>query len=242
MDKSKVVSALIVEDELPARKLLMRFLKDYSQIELNGIARSGEEALQMLKDEVYDLLFLDIHLPDMSGIEILENIDEPPYIIFTTAYDKYAVKAFELGAVDYLLKPIAKERFDNAVKRFFSFQQLNSENKKISDLAFSFRENRKNYLISHQDIIYVSSQGKRSVIHTEERDFETSQLMKEIEGKLPEDSFIRVHKQYMVNRDYISHVQHDIGGMYQLMLRDEDDNKLPVGRTYLSDVKKSMQC
>ncbi|MCU0847699.1 MAG: LytTR family transcriptional regulator DNA-binding domain-containing protein [Spirochaetes bacterium] len=112
---------------------------------------------------------------------------------------------------------------------------------RLSNPAFSFRENRKQYLVPLEDIIYFSSQGKHTVIHTKDQDFETSQVMKSIEEKLPPSMFIRIHKQYMVNIKFISHLQHDSGGMYTLFLKDEDDSSFPVGRAFLPDLKSLIQ-
>jgi len=237
MNKKTIINALIIEDEYPAREILQDYLKNYESINLKAVARSGKEALEKLTNETFDIVFADIHLPDFDSIEILEQLETYPYVIFTTAYDKYAVKAFELGAVDYLLKPISEDRFNKAIERFFTKQETSSINNKISDTAFSFKENKRNYIISYGDIIYFTSTGKKTVIHCKDRDYESSYLIKDLEEKLPEEFFMRIHKQHMINKSFILYYKHDSGGSYNLYLNDEDDTTIPVGRSYLSKLK-----
>jgi two-component system LytT family response regulator len=107
--KKNTYNILIVEDEIPARDLMINLVLSRSELHLRGIAKNGEEALEKLQKESYDLVFLDIHLPVFSGIEILESLDKFPEIIFTTAFDNYAITAFDLNAVDYLIKPFTKK-------------------------------------------------------------------------------------------------------------------------------------
>jgi len=234
---NKKYSVLIVEDEFPARKLIIGYLEEFSEIEIRDICRSGIDAFDKIKTNRYDLIFLDINLPDMSGIEILEKVNPEAYIIFTTAYDKFAIKAFELGAIDYLLKPISKERFNQSVDRFFLRNTNNMNTEKLLGHSFSFKENRNNFIVPFQEIIYFSSVAKHTVIHTKDRDFETPKLMKEIDNMLPEKFFIRIHKQYIINMKFILNLKIYSHGLYQVILSDEDDTTLPVGKTYLSKLK-----
>ena len=239
MINKKIYTVFIIEDEFPARKLLISYLENRSEFELSGIASSGKEAIDKLFNISPDLLLVDIHLPDLSGIEILERLKKNPYVIFTTAYDKYAVKAFDIGALDYLLKPISKDRFDNALDRF-----IKEKNKKkniydtLQHSAFSFKENREHYLIAYIDIVYFTSSGKHTVIHTIDRDFEISQLLGAIEEILPKEIFTRIHKRFMVNKHFISHLQYNAGGQYNLYLKDDEENVLPIGRSYLQYLKE----
>ena len=238
----KVYSVLIAEDELPARELLVDYLLTRSELKLSGIAKDGEEALEKISSEKYDLVLLDIHLPVLSGIEVLERLKKFPYVIFTTAYDKYAIKAFEIGAIDYLLKPFTLERFQQSIDKFINNKKNNYEHvSSTNGLGMSFREKGRHHLLPYKEIIYLSSSGKHTIIHTEEKDFETSILLKEVENKLPDDTFIRIHKQFMVNVQYISVLEYYIGGQYIAFLKDKDENTLPVGRKYVSDLKEKLQ-
>ncbi len=123
MDEIKTFSVIIAEDELPARKLLEKFVNSHPELTLAKTVTNGRDALKVLSEDSFDLLLLDINLPVMSGIEVLENLNRIPYVIFTTAYNEYAVQAFDIGAVDYLLKPIFQKRFNKAVDRFITIQK-----------------------------------------------------------------------------------------------------------------------
>ncbi|MCP4138131.1 MAG: response regulator transcription factor [bacterium] len=242
MSEKKIYSVFIAEDMRHARELLIDYLATREELKLEGTAKNGEEALEKLTSGNYDLLLLDINLPIMSGIEVLEKMDNIPYVIFTTAYDKYAIKAFDFGAVDYLLKPFPLERFNQAVDRFLEAKR-ESQEKQLSfkDFSLSFRENRIQCLVAFKDIIYLSSHGKRTVIHTEEKDFEASSILKDIEEKLAADDFVRIHKQYIVNTKHITRIQHDVGGQYVAVFNDSDESTLPVGRTYVSTLKERLE-
>lgn len=204
MSEDKLISTLIVEDMKPAAAFLTKCINARSELKLTGVAKNGQEALEKLKSRDYDLVFLDIHLPVMSGIEVLESLEKIPHIIFTTAYDKYAVRAFEFGAVDYLLKPFTPERFNQAVSRFLAEKKDRVNEQPLPhEYGLSFLENRKHYFLSYEDVIYLSSHKKNTVIHTEERDFTASNILKNLEENLPKSMFIRIHKQYIINLKYI---------------------------------------
>jgi DNA-binding LytR/AlgR family response regulator len=115
--KKEQISVFIAEDEQPARDYLLNLVLKRKELKVEGWAKDGKETLQKLTSANYDLLFLDINLPVISGLEILEKIKNPPYVIFTTAYASHAVKAFDIGAIDYLLKPFSENRFNNAVEK-----------------------------------------------------------------------------------------------------------------------------
>ena len=233
------VRALIVEDEILAREELTELALTRNDIRIAGMAKNGEEALEKLNAEEYDLVFLDVNLPVLNGIEVLERLEKRPYVIFTTVSRDHAADAFELGAVDYLHKPFTAERFHQALDRALRFLQgdrLRQEPPRKTDRSriqgLLVTEGEDHHLVAFRDIIYVSSHDRRSVIHTEKKDYETSRLLKEIEEKLPASVFHRIHRRYILNLNYISRIQNDIGGRFQVFLRDSDETSLPVGRTY----------
>lgn len=242
MDDIKRYSVLIAEDMTPARQLMEKYVSLRNELELIGTAKNGGETLQKLQSRKYDLLLLDIHLPVMSGIEVLEKLKNYPYVIFTTAYDKYAIKAFDIGAIDYMLKPIAVDRFHKAIDRFLDFKKDNIEYKpRLKQYGLSFMEKGKHYFVSFNDIIYLSSHGKHTVIHTEERDFEPASLIKDIEKKLDAEMFHRIHKQYVINMHYVACLEYNQGGKYNITLKDDDESLLPVGRTYAAGFKEKLE-
>lgn len=240
--KSDVCTVLLVEDEMMSRDLLADYISSRNDLNLRGIAKNGPDALEKLKENEYDLVFMDIELPVMSGIEVLEQLDRIPYLIFITVSKKYALKAFEMGAIDYLHKPITRERFNQAVDRALSFIGKKSHEEKnsgVSGLIVTEKDNH--YLIPHAEIIYISSSDKKSIIHTEKKDFEAARLMMEVEEKLPTDTFMRIHKQYIINLKWISHAQYLIGGRYQVFLKDSDETSLTVSRSYVQEFKQRLK-
>lgn len=239
MKDKRIFSVLIAEDEYPARELLVDFILSSPELRLGGVARNGEEAVAKLNSEHYDLVLLDINLPILTGIEVLERISCKPRIIFTTAYESYAVKAFEFGADDYLVKPFTKERFRAAVEKVLS--ALKSADTHGSEFGggsiLTVKEKDMHHLILFDDIIYITSSGRKCIIHTQERDYETYTPLSSVLLKLPGDVFVRIHKQYVVNLKYVSHFSYYSGGQYILYLRNDDRNNLPVGRTYAPFLK-----
>lgn len=234
-------SVLIVEDLKPARDFILKCISTRPELRPVDTAKNGQEALDKLNTENYDLLFLDINLPVMSGIEVLESLKVKPYVIFTTANDQYAIKAFDFGAVDYLLKPFSNDRFNQAVDRFLKSMKDNSANQPMPhEYSLSFTEKRKHFLVSYNDIIYLSSHKRYTIIHTEERDFEASKMIKEIEGDISGDIFIRIHKQFVVNLHYFLKLDTGSGGVYSITLKDSDETVLPVGRTYIKQLRNRL--
>lgn len=241
MKEEPSISVFIVEDNEPARELLIEYIINRQELKLEGIARNGDEALQKLSKRNYDLLFLDVNLPLKSGIEVLEELDPLPYIIFTTAFDKYAIKAFDLGAVDYLLKPFSEERFNQAVDKAISLLKKNQISfDYTSNIHLSFKDEHRHQLVPFEDIIFLTANGRSTIIHTNNKNYETTQLLKDVGAKLPGDIFIRIHKKYIINTKYLSQVEYIIGGQYEISLNDEDRTKLPVGRKYSPDLKKRL--
>lgn len=235
------ISVFIAEDRQSSRDLLIEYMLFREELRLDGMAKNGEEALRMLSKKKYDLAFLDINLPILSGIEVLEKLKELPYVIFTTAFDKYAIKAFEMGAVDYLLKPFSLERFNQAVDRALGIIGKEANYfKSPKDLGISFKCDKKNYIVPFDEIVYISSGTRHSILYTVDEEIQTPLNLKDVEGMLPVN-FIRVHKQYIVNSMFISRLEYIFGGKYEVTLNDSNKTKLPVGRVYYNEVKEKME-
>lgn len=237
-------TVFIAEDEHPARELLVEFVLSLPGIKLGGIARSGDEAVEKLNSSPCDILLLDIDLPVYSGIEVIDKLNARPRIIFTTAFDNQAVRAFEIGADDYLVKPFTEQRFAAAIER--SLQALRQVNPLHpqgggeDSPVVMIREKGIHYIIPVNEIIYLSSNGRNSVLHTINRDYETGVTLSDMTGKLASSKFIRIHKQYTVNIMFASHFSYYLGGQYILFLRDDDRTNLPVGKTFADDLKGSV--
>ncbi len=234
------LSTFIVEDELPARELMVDYVLSRPELRLDGMARDGQEAIEKLQQKrEIDLLFLDIQLPDCNGIEILEQVSRVHHVVFTTAHDSHAIRAFEIGAVDYVLKPIAIERFNQAVDRVLELRD-HRQFFRPSRLGLSIKEGENHYLLPYQEIVYLSSNRKHTILHTVRKDHESARLLKDFEESLPPELFQRIHKQHIVNLSFISHIQHLIGGRYEAFLKDEDETTLPVGRQFADSLKQKL--
>ncbi|XDD52301.1 LytR/AlgR family response regulator transcription factor [Leptospira sp. WS92.C1] len=232
---------MIVEDEAPTRELLVNFCLSRPELKLCKVAKDGEEALEFLLSENIDLAFFDINLPLLSGLEILERLETPPYIIFITALKDKAIEAFELGAIDYLLKPFSKDRFYKAVDRAVQFlgQKVEPTSKNVfNELGLFILEKENHFLIPYKDINYISSRDNFSLVHTDEREYVTYKSLKSLETKLPPTRFLRIYKQYIINLEKLSHLQSDNMGNYSVHLKDEEETQLPVGRKYIAKIKE----
>jgi two-component system, LytTR family, response regulator len=216
------IRVLIVDDEAPARELLKLFLNNHPDCEIVGEAADGLEAFRLIREMQPDLMLLDIRMPKVSGFELLELIDSPPLVIFTTAYDEYAIRAFEANACDYLMKPFHQERFDAAVAKAKdrllqpnkpgNDQSLNSLLQDVSqkeDILYriAVRTGQKIRIIPVSDILFIESDGDYVQIHTAENHYLKEKTMKYFETHLDENQFVRAHRSYIVNVEQIKGIE-----------------------------------
>jgi len=209
------LKALIIDDEAPAREILRHLLRDISEIEIVGEAENGFEAMKMIRDENPELIFLDIQMPKISGFELLEVLDEIPKVIFTTAFDQYAIEAFEKGAVDYLLKPINKERLKKAIFRVgkdfdkekvqtLSEQELQSEGS-LRQIVVKDRSTIE--VISCDDIEYIKAEDDYVSIKANDRKYLKKMVLSKLEGSLDAQDFVRVHRSYIANIKFLKNIE-----------------------------------
>ena len=234
-DKYKV---LIVDDEYLARKLLPDCVSKINSLELAGSCANAFEAMTILQKEKIDILLLDIHMPDITGLELAGNLKNMPALIFTTAYSEYAIDSYELGAVDYLLKPIGFPRFFQAINK--AIDKLGTRNYYLSDVAptipeislevqpaqdfLTVKADYKIYKINYSDLIYVEGQHEYVTFHTQTRRITALYSLKSLEEQLPPDAFLRSHKSYIASFHFIE----DIEGNTVTV----SGNKLPIGGSY----------
>lgn len=199
---------ILIDDEPLARQLIRTFLRDYEQIEVVAECGDGFEGFKMIQELTPDLIFLDVQMPKVNGFEMLELLDNPPAVIFTTAFDEYALKAFETHAVDYLLKPINRERFDKAVQKWLAQAKPISHNQ-LADLsdnsiyeAYQHRivvkDNGLIRIIPEQDINYIEANDDYVKIYTPTGSFLKKSTLGRIEQSLDPQHFVRVHRSYLV--------------------------------------------
>lgn len=241
---NKVYDVLIIEDEYPARMLMMDYIMNCPELKLTGIAETGEKALEILSQKSFDLVFLDINLPQITGLEILkQKQDLNSHFVLTTAYSEFAVEAFEWNAIDYLLKPFSFDRFRKAVDKSLKAREEKAAmetNSTITNKALKIQIDSAMHLIPWEDIHFISAHNKSVVIHTKEKDFESVKLLKDIEEKLPKQKFLRIHKGFIVNLNYVGSLKYEKGGAYTVQLKNEDETSLPVGRAYAQALKDTL--
>lgn len=232
---------LIIDDEPLARSIVREYLKEYSQIEVAGECADGFEGVKAIGQYQPDLIFLDIQMPKINGFEMLELIDRPPSVIFTTAFDEYAIRAFEAHAVDYLLKPFNKSRFDKALRNWLSQRNADGVTPFPSDLLSTavqtplqqsrvvVRIGGKIKIIPTQDIRYIEAADDYVKIHTGSDSFLKNKTMQYFEQLLDARQFVRVHRSYIVNIQQVTRLEPYEKENYIAILID--GLKVPVSKT-----------
>lgn len=243
-------TCVIIDDEKLARDLLKEYLENYPEIEVLDEADQGTDAVEKIDKLKPDIVFLDVQMPGMTGFDVLEDIEHEPYVIFVTAYDQYAIKAFEKNAVDYLLKPLDEERFRNAVNRALKRKTL--EHSSIEDLLSSMRSERKGTYDTHifvqkseklfnlpvDEIVYLEASGDYTIITTKADQFVSSSGIGKLEEILNPEVFIRVHRSTIVNVNYLKEIErHFNGGM---VVKMQSGKSFPVSRTYAKLIRKKV--
>lgn len=195
------LACLIIDDEPVARKGLEEYVNEIEFLELVAQCENPLKASRYLSEQTVDLIFLDIHMPKLSGIEFLKGLRNPPLVIFTTAYSDYALEGYSLDVVDYLMKPITFERFLKAAQKAFEAYQLKklaSEHKTHSDYFFVKCES-KFEKVNYDDVKYVESLQNYVIIHTPSKKLITYMTLSSLENQLPKDKFLKVHKSFIVS-------------------------------------------
>lgn len=226
--------AIIAEDEAPAQKKMLRLLKDIDEIEVVGVASNGIEALDLVQEKHPDILFLDIEMPGLKGTEVvlaLQELEHQPYVIFTTAYNTYAVQAFELNAIDYLLKPINKDRLIQAIEKVKSQNFIppkevleRFQNSPISSTLefFPILAGDRYRLIPIEHIHMFEIINKEVHICTEEGEFTiTNVTLDAIEKRLPKNRFLRVNRSAIVNLNSVKEIIFWFGSRYKVQLKND---------------------
>ncbi|WP_372950769.1 LytR/AlgR family response regulator transcription factor [Mariniphaga sp.] len=240
------IRTIIVEDEELARKLLKSFLNDAENIELIAECENGFEGVKMINDLKPDLVFLDIQMPKITGFELLELLDHKPHIIFATAYDQYALKAFEYNAADYLLKPYSKDRLLEAIEKVAN--RIKDEGP-VSDVAekvseypkedfldrIVVKDRHKIHIIPVDQIRYIESMDDYVMIYTHEGRYMKQKTMKYLEGALNTKDFVRIHRSYIVKVEQINEIQQYEKESYIVILHDK--TKLKVSKTGYKNLK-----
>lgn len=233
------IKCVIIDDEYLAREYLKDYVSKVPSLELLGDFESPLLILDKIKRGEIDLLFMDIQMPDITGLEFIKALEKCPYVVITTAYKKYALEGFELNVVDYLLKPFAFPRFLQAVEKVLRLMEnMNKQDhfsieKKENDYLV-VRADRKLYKINFSDLVYMEGQKSYVSFYTESSGRITALItMKELETMLPPGLFLRIHKSYIVSKSAI----HSLDGN----MLEVGDSRLPVGKSYKRAIEAVFQ-
>ncbi len=243
------MKAVIIDDEPLARSIVKEYLKEHPDIEIISECNNGFEGVKAISEHKPDLVFLDIQMPKINGFEMLELIDNPPPVIFTTAFDEYAIKAFETHAIDYLLKPFDKERFDKAVQKFIGQKQTSAATQSVKPLLDSAIEKEQNHRVVVKDgskikiipvhqIQYIEAADDYVKLITGEGSFLKNKTMSFYERLLAAQNFVRIHRSYLVNSSLITRI--DLLEKEGHVVSLKRGQTLPVSKTGYAKLKEQL--
>jgi len=255
------LKALVVDDELPARERLMSMVSKFPDFKEIHEATCAEEALAKIEEVHPDVVFLDIQMPGCDGISLAREImadEEPPLVVFVTAYDKYAIDAFEVNAIDYVLKPATKERLTTAIDRIkdilgtketkgsfiselnFALSKILDKNEdKLARLTLTHEESGNRLIVEPTEICWIYSKADKTYARTEKGEYRVYETLSNLESRLPSDYFLRTHKAYIVNVKQIQEVIPWFSGTYNLKMKD-GSTELPLSRSYVATFKQKV--
>ncbi len=243
-------TCLIIDDEKLARDLVREYLLLFPELELLGECAKGTEAVEKINTLKPDLIFLDVQMPGMNGFDVLDEIEHEPSVIFITAYDQHAIKAFEKNAVDYLLKPLDEERFRTAINRAVKrkgveqnnvdavLESLRPERKTTYDSHLFVQKSEKLFNLDVNDILFLEASGDYTVITTKSDQYVSSSGIGRLEELLTPDIFFRVHRSTIINIHHLKEIEkHFNGGMIAKM---HNGKTFPVSRTYAKMIRRKV--
>ena len=243
------LKTILIDDEQPARDIMKHYLKDFREIEIIGEFADGFSGLKAIQDLKPDLVFLDVQMPKLTGLELLELLETPPIIIFSTAYDQYALKAFEMNAVDYLLKPYDRKRFtqaihkvlnrsvklENEIDRIVQVVQQSKEQGSYPNRIF-IRKGKRIVSVEVGSILWIEADGDYTQLHTNNGTHLCNLSLNTLEERLDPSCFIRVHRSSIIAQGSIEHLQSDGEGGFVAMLKDK--SKVKISRTHAATLRK----
>ena len=231
-----IKKCIIIDDEPLAIKVIESHLKEFSDFELVGVFNSPIDAIQLIENKEVDVVFLDINMPTMNGLEFLKTLTHRPFVIITTAYREYAVESFDLNVLDYLVKPIPFSRFLKSINKLnkrLGLERHGSKNVSIEEDPFIFlKVDKKLMKVKLNDILYIESLKDYIKVITVSEEFLVHKSMTSISEELPNDRFIRIHRSFTISLNKISFVE---GNSIKIANR-----RIPIGRNYLQAAKQKI--
>ena len=219
-----MITCIAIDDEPKALEVIERYCKKTSLVNLRATFREPVKAIEFMNREKVDLIFLDINMPDISGMQLVQTLSPRPMIIFTTAYSHYAVESYDLNALDYLLKPITFERFLAAINKAATTQPAKNSPANDDELTVFIKSGPQTYQVKVADILYLEKDGNYITVHLKDKKILIRENMGDIFDLVPETDFVRVHKSYVVAVKHISMIE-----VHQLSI---GVTKIPIGSTY----------
>ena len=249
------IRTLVVDDEKLARDRLSGFLRGLDDIELVGEAADGVQAVELISEHRPDLVFLDVQMPGMNGFDVLEALrPEVPHVVFATAFDEYAIRAFDVAAIDYLLKPIARARVAEAVARVRARLETSSGASDLDALLARLNDRprelltrvpahagRRILLLKPEEVLWFGVEHRLVYAHTTERGFMTNFTLRELEERLDPDTFFRAHKATLVNLAQVKEIVPWFGGRFKLAMRGRDDADVVVSRAQARELRQRLR-
>ena len=235
-----MLKAIIVDDEAPARDELSYMLQELGNVEIAAEATNVREAIQKLKEIGADIMFLDVNMPGADGLQLAEaltHLKYPPYVIFVTAYSEHAVKAFEVNATDYLVKPVESERLEQAVNKVAHF--IKAQGKPTANERIPVEKGGKKLLVPTSNIHFIMAKDDYSYLHTDNDRYLSTVSLANLEARLEPYGFFRVHRRYLVNLACVQEVDPVTGGTLLLSLSGEEE-QIPVSRRRVASLKKAL--
>ena len=234
-----MIRALLVDDEAPARSELRYLLATHPEVEVVGEAASATEALKLAAAVPYDAVFIDIEMPRLSGLDaarLVHGRPGVPQLVFVTAHEQYAIEAFAVEALDYLLKPVDPERLAQVVRRLVSLQAPAGTVEKIPVVSGG-----ETVLLDWEELHYVRADGDYSRVHTYDRSYLCTRSLRALEEALPADRFVRIHRSYLVNLDKVAAVRRAGSDRIRLALDDAERTELDVARRQSKAVRERLR-
>ena len=249
-----MIRAVIVDDEYLARQRVYKLLEPYDEIKVIGEAKNGKQAIEVIEMYEPDLIFLDIQMPDFDGFEVVRRLSlkQSPYIVFATAYDSYAIQAFSIHALDYLLKPIDEDRFNESMSeviKHFELQQSSAFNKKLIKMvrgmeqkppeflsAITFTDRGIMYEVDLDEVLYLQASGNYVSLVTKVKSHLYRSTMNALAVQLNPEDFIRIHRSSIVNKRFVKKCNYLGNNEYHFMMKD--GTRLVSGRSYKKEVIK----
>ncbi|MCH7413704.1 LytTR family transcriptional regulator DNA-binding domain-containing protein [Belliella sp. R4-6] len=239
-----MIKTIIIDDEPLATEIVLEYLSEFEQIQVLAVCHDGFAGLKAIKEYDPDLIFLDVQMPKITGFEMLELLENPPAVIFTTAYDEYAMKAFDTHAIDYLLKPFSKDRFEKAMEKYLKTgERVVGVGQDVSKLELKgpserivLKDRNDIKIIPYTEIIYLEANDDYVNIHTVDGKFLKNKTMKFFENDLDAKLFVRVHRSYIVKITEITKIESYEKDSYIVKLRSGES--IPVSKSGYPKLKK----